>query len=389
MKFAHLGDCHLGGWRIPALQQLNLSSFRKALEFCIKEKVDFILIAGDLLDSAYPPIEILKETFFELKKLKEAGIPCFIIAGSHDYSASGKTFLDVLEKAGFCKNVFKSEEKEGGIILNPEIYKEVAVYGYPGKKAGVEVSELRKIKLNDAPGFFKILALHTSIEGAVGSLPIEYVKESELPEVDYYALGHLHIDYANGKFVYSGPLFPNNLQELEELKCGRFYIVELAHGAMSYKKIQLNLKEVEVIDMEIKNALTASDLIIAELKKRELKDKILILKLSGKLAQGKTSNLNFNEIEKIAKEKGAFAILKSTSQLIAKDTEASLEIEISDMDKIEEAIIRNYTQEKSQFSDLILPLMNGLSMEKQEDEKSLVFQERLFSELRKILNLSL
>ena len=26
-----------------------------------------------------------------------------MIAGSHDYSVSGKTFLDVLEKGGFCE----------------------------------------------------------------------------------------------------------------------------------------------------------------------------------------------------------------------------------------------------------------------------------------------
>jgi DNA repair exonuclease SbcCD nuclease subunit len=42
--------------------------------------VEFVLIAGDLFDSAYPPIEILKETFSQFKKLKESGIPCFIIA---------------------------------------------------------------------------------------------------------------------------------------------------------------------------------------------------------------------------------------------------------------------------------------------------------------------
>ena len=106
MKFAHLGDCHLGGWRHPELKDLNFKSFQTALERCIKEKVDFVLITGDLFDSAYPPIDTLKETFREFRRLKEADIPVFIIAGSHDYSVSGKTFLDVLEKSGFCKNVF-------------------------------------------------------------------------------------------------------------------------------------------------------------------------------------------------------------------------------------------------------------------------------------------
>ena len=111
MRFAHIADVHLGGWKQKPLQDLNFQSFRRAIELCIEQKLDFVLIAGDLFDSAYPPIEILKDTFGEFKKLKEAKIPCFIIAGSHDYSVSGKTFLDVLEKAGFCHNVENVEEK--------------------------------------------------------------------------------------------------------------------------------------------------------------------------------------------------------------------------------------------------------------------------------------
>jgi len=38
MKFAHLGDCHLGGWRQPELKELNFRSFQIALERIAKEK---------------------------------------------------------------------------------------------------------------------------------------------------------------------------------------------------------------------------------------------------------------------------------------------------------------------------------------------------------------
>jgi len=225
-KFAHISDVHLGGWKAQALQDLNFKSFQKAIDICINSKLNFILIAGDLFDSAYPPIEILKETFAEFRKLKEARIPCFIIAGSHDYSVSGKTFLDVLEKAGFCKNVTNFEEKEETIILNPTIHEGVAIYGYPGKKSGLEVQDLRKIKFNDAPGMFKILMLHTTIDKAKGTLPIDAIETEKLPYADYYALGHLHIDFKYKNFVYPGPIFPNNFQELEDLKYGRFCIVD-------------------------------------------------------------------------------------------------------------------------------------------------------------------
>jgi len=223
MRFAHLGDCHLGGWRLPELQELNFKHFQYAIEKCIREKVDFMLVAGDLFDSAYPPIDTIKETFHEFKKVKDANIPVFIIAGSHDYSASGKTFLDVLEKAGFVENAFRPEYRDNKIILNPIIFQGVAIYGYPGKKSGLEVSEIENIQLEEAPGMFTILMLHTSIRDAVGTLPIPAVDQDKLPKVNYTALAHLHLKYEKNGRVYCGPTFPNNAAELESLKSGSFY----------------------------------------------------------------------------------------------------------------------------------------------------------------------
>jgi len=385
MKFAHLADCHLGGWRQPELQQLNLQSFKKAIESCTQAKVDFVLITGDLFDSAYPSVETLEQTVTELKKLKDSGINCYIIAGSHDYSASGKTFLSVLEKAGFCKNIYNPEEKQGGIFLNPIIHKNIALYGYPGKKSGLEVQELRGIKLQESPGFFKILALHTCISDAIKNLPIDSVKESELPEADYYALGHLHINYCKDKFIYAGPTFPNNFQELEELKNGSFYIVE-TYPTKTIKKQEIKIKDIEVIEIQIDNSLTATDKIIEELGKRQLKDKIILLKIFGKLEHGKTSDIKFREIEDFAKNKEAYILLKSTSKLTSE--EAEIEIEVEDMDKLEEEILKKYTEDnKSKFNQFIPQLVNALSLEKQEDETTTTFQTRLYSELDKILDI--
>jgi hypothetical protein len=380
MRFSHLADCHLGSWRQPELRQLNLKNFQEAIERSIKEKVELVIITGDLFDSAYPPIEILEETFFQLKTLKDAGIPCFYIAGSHDYSASGKTFLSVLEKAGFCKNMHQPEEKGENILLNPIVYKNIALYGYPGKKSGMEVNEIKRIKLQDAPGLFKILALHTSIKNAIGNLPIDSVDETLLPKADYYALGHLHIDYEHDNFVYAGPTFPNNFQELEELEHGSFYIVETQPFQM--KRIKLGDKKPVSLELEIKNALTATDKILAELDKLDLKDKIVLLKLHGKLEQGKASSIDFRKIEENVKAKGAYSILKNISKLITEEPEFKMEIE--DMNKLEDEIIKKYCQDnQSKLNILISPLLNALSLEKHEDENSQTFALRLFNEFKK------
>jgi DNA repair protein SbcD/Mre11 len=385
-KFAHISDVHLGGWKQQPMQDLNLNSFKLSIETCIKEKVEFVLIAGDLFDSAYPPIEILKETFSEFKKLKEAKIPCFLIAGSHDYSVSGKTFLDVLEKAGFCKNVENFEEvDEKTIRLNPTLYKGIAIYGYPGKKSGLEIPELRKIKLNDAPGMFKIFMFHTTLDKAKGTLPIDSIEANLLPKADYYAMGHLHIDFQYENFVYPGPIFPNNFQELEDLEYGSFYIVD-TDSLSSLRKIKLKLKDIEKFDLSINNALNATEKIILEINKRDVEDKVVLLRLHGEIETGKQSDIKFQQIEEILKNKKAYFFLKNTHDL--KEKEVEIEIDVRDSENIEEDVIKSYSKENpSDFNSLIPEIINSLSIEKQEDEKSVVFENRIMERVKEVLKI--
>ena len=145
MKFAHIADCHLGAWREPRLQKLNIRAFEKAINECVKEKVNFVLITGDLFDTVMPGIDILKVTALKLKELRDSNIDCYIIPGSHDYSASGKTFLDVFENAGLLKNVAKFCETEKGIELELLKKGNLLIAGLPGRKAGLEKELIKRI----------------------------------------------------------------------------------------------------------------------------------------------------------------------------------------------------------------------------------------------------
>lgn len=367
------------------MQELNFMAFQKVIDTCISRKVDFVLVAGDLFDSAYPPIETLKETFAEFKRLKDAKIPVFIIAGSHDYSVSGKTFLDVLEKAGFCRNVFKGEIKDDEIILSPTIWNGIAIYGYPGKKSGLEVPEIKKIKLEDAPGMFKILMLHTTMDKVRGVLPIDCVEFDKLPEANYYALGHIHVDFRYRNLIYPGPVFPNNFGEIETLENGSFYIVDTELGN-PFEKIDLRMKDLVILDIAVKNALTATDEIIAELSKKNLKDKLVLLRLSGTIDNQKTSDIKMEKIENFCFENGAYFFLKNTHDL--KTSEVDLDIEVKNKENLEDEAIKRYSKENpSEFNGLIPQLMHILSAEKQEGETVDSFNSRLLEDSRKILNL--
>ncbi len=390
IKFAHFADCHLGGWRQEELQSLNFQAFQKAVDLVIQEKPDFLLLAGDLFDSAYPPIEIIKDTFGEFKKIKEANIPIFMIAGSHDFSASGKTFLDVLEKAGFCQNIDKSEvQPDGRIKLLPTKFKELTLLGYSGKKSGMEIEDLKKAYLESVYPL-SVFAFHSTIKDVVGNIPMDSIEKEKLPLANYYAMGHIHqrFETAMGSslFIYPGPIFPNNFQELADLKCGSFQMVEMDGSKIKTKNILLPVKDVVILELSLENGLTATEEIITAIDKLNLRDKLFLLKLTGTLTQGKSGDIRFDEIEEFVTKKLAYSFLRNISSIKVKETE--MEIQIDHKEDIEKKIIEEYSNKNpADFNKIIDSLMHSLSIEKNEDEKEVIYENRLIDDLKKILNL--
>jgi DNA repair exonuclease SbcCD nuclease subunit len=213
----------------------------------------------------------------------------------------------VIEKAGFCKNVEDWEIDESGRIkLKPTYHEDIAIFGYPGKKSGMEVEDIKKVYF-DSINSFTIFMIHTTIKDVIGTLPIEYIEKEKLPLANYYAMGHIHQRFEENKgnavYVYPGPTFPNNFQELTDLKMGGFNITEISGGRVKTKNIKIPLKEVVYLEVELEDGLTATQKIISEVDKANLIDKIFLLKLKGTLLRGKTGDIHFEEIEDFIKRK--------------------------------------------------------------------------------------
>src|SRR3989344_5029772 len=151
MKFAHMADCHIGSWRDPKLKDTSTSAFIKAVDKCIKEKVDFILIAGDLFNTSFPRLDNLKAVVSKLRQLKDLEITVYIVPGSHDYSHSGKTIHDVLEEAGLFVNVFKGSAENGKLKLNFTADRKTGakITGILGKRGALEKSYYEKLILDN------------------------------------------------------------------------------------------------------------------------------------------------------------------------------------------------------------------------------------------------
>ena len=391
MKFAHLSDCHIGGWREDSLRDINLKSFEWAVDICIKEHVGFVIIAGDLFDTALPSIEILKSTAKILNKLKDFYIPIYLIPGSHDFSASGKTMLDVLENAGLVTNVMKFNNNKLDFTIDKT---GVKLAGMFGKKGGLEVYDyatLDKTNLESESGF-KIFLFHTLLDELkdYNFEKIESESISILPKgFNYYAGGHPHFVYSKyhkdyGVMAYPGPLYPNNFQELEKLKHGGFFIVDVENNNLSSRHIPL--KVVDVIsyffNAENKSPKDIENDIISKIV--DFDNKIVTIRIEGCLSSGKVSDINFKYISEYFSK--AYFVLKNTSKLVTKDFQ-EIKADNRNIDDIESSIVKDHKSQSIFDESKVLEIMKSLDREKFDGEKNSDFESRIIKEVSSIIEL--
>ena len=381
MKFAHIADCHIGGWKDIKLKDLGIRSFENAINICIKENVGFVLIAGDLFNTSLPSIDLIKKTAEILNRLKENDIDAYIIPGSHDFSPSGKTMIDVLENSGLVVNVMKIKDNKLTFIHDKT---GVKITGLVGLRNSLDKYYYENIDFSniEQENGFKIFMFHNTIDELKPKdmEKVEGMSLNLLPKnFDYYAAGHVHFvkekEIGKGILVYPGPLFPNNFKELEELKHGGFYIYD--NEKLNF--IPVKLKDVICVNIDANNK-SSRQVEDEILNIDNFEDKIFLLRVSGTLSEGKSSDINFNLISE--KFKNAYAFLKNTTKLSSKEL-MNLEIKEGEIEDVESDIIKEFNLEYD--DEFIKNLMNLLNKEKDEGEKNIDFERRLLKDIEIML----
>lgn len=396
MKFAHLADVHLGAWRDPRLREANTKAFLKAVDTCISEQVNFIVVSGDLFNTALPAMDCLKIGVQRLRELKEKNIPVYVVAGSHDFSASGKTMLDVLEEAGLVINVSKYDLIDNKIKLKFVVDEKTGtkLTGLPGKKGGLEKHQYEDLITEhlEAEQGQKIFLFHSTIKELMPKdfELIESISINSLPKgFGYYAGGHIHIieskSFENHKnVVYPGPLFPNNFSELEKLGCGSFVIVEDNNPRF----IKLEDHRVISIEVDVADKMPAQvqQILSAELENKKLDNSIVLLRISGKL-NGRPSEIDFKSLTDSCYSKGAYVVLRNTRKLESPEFE-EIKVSSKSIDELEKQLINEQAGKSQKFSKdeeakLIADLIQVLSSEKNEAEKTADFENRIIEDADK------
>ncbi len=197
-RFVHTADIHLDSpLKSLALLNSELSeliglatrrSFVQTIDLCLEERVDALIIAGDLYDGEQTSMKTARFLAEQLGRLHQAGIRTYIIRGNHDALSKITAQLvmpDSVRVFGEAAEVVTVERSASDF--------DVAIHGMSFAKPHAPESLLRHFAL-PTPDAVNIGIMHTSLNGSPGHDPYAPCSVAELKQTgfQYWALGHIH-----------------------------------------------------------------------------------------------------------------------------------------------------------------------------------------------------
>jgi DNA repair protein SbcD/Mre11 len=197
-RFVHAADIHLDSplrslaLRNPGLAELigNASRqvFVRIVDLCLDERVDALLLAGDLYDGDQTSMKTARFLTEQLRRLHAVGVRVFIIRGNHDALSKitkELVFPDSVTVFGGRADAFEMSRDRGE--------RPILVHGLSFAKPQAPESLLGKYK-PPVEGAINIGLMHTSLDGAPGH---DVYAPCSTPHLAgsgfrYWALGHIH-----------------------------------------------------------------------------------------------------------------------------------------------------------------------------------------------------
>ncbi|MGH6714002.1 MAG: metallophosphoesterase family protein [Bradyrhizobium sp.] len=197
-RFVHAADIHLDSplrslaLRNPDLADLIGNATRRAfvriVDLCLEERVDALLLAGDLYDGDQTSMKTARFLAEQIRRLHEAGIRVFVIRGNHDALSRISKELIFPDSV----KVFGGRAEAVAIDRDPGDFP-VAIHGLSFAQPHAPESLVGKYK-PAVEGAVNIGIMHTSLAGAPGHDLYAPCGPSDLHGTgfQYWALGHVH-----------------------------------------------------------------------------------------------------------------------------------------------------------------------------------------------------
>jgi exonuclease SbcD len=423
-RFAHFGDCHLGAWRDQKLKEMNLNAFIKTLDACVSEKVDFIIISGDLFDTTLPDLSIVQRAVEKMREVKDQGTPIYLTYGSHDFAPNSISIIDILNSTGLFKKVVEAEVANEKIRLRfiTDSGTGAKIAGLSGRKLGLEKKYFEMLDSEDLESEtgFKIFVFHNAIIELRTPTAVypEGVPISSFPKgFDYYAGGHVHENLKHevknyGLVAFPGCLFGATFTDLEITAKGEkrgFFIVDFKDKLENVRFVEVKVSDVffEEVNANKKTAKQIAQTLSKIASEADVKGKIALLKIDGELLSGKPSDINFNEIRQTLYDREAIVVSinhynlsteermnlgqvggKSRQEIEAKvfsDVVNSFKIDPTLKETLKAKLEKALTSKAGiAFAN---NLLNSLKLEKQEGETKRDFEQRVLKNTLHLLDL--
>jgi len=212
-RFIHAADIHLDSplrglesyenAPVQELRQATRRAFENMVSLAVSEAVAFVLIAGDLYDGDWQDYNTGLYFVSQMSRLKEAGIPVYMVAGNHDAQSKITRTLRLPDNTV----LFSAESPETHTLPRYD----VAIHGQSYKTPSVQKNLIPDYPA-PLPAHINIGLLHTCATGREGHEPYApcTLNDLESKGYDYWALGHVH----QREVVLADPLavFPGNIQ---------------------------------------------------------------------------------------------------------------------------------------------------------------------------------
>lgn len=129
MKILHTSDLHIGKYiGTYDLKEDTEYVLNQVVDTAIRERVEVVLISGDVFDKPNPSEEAIKMYVSFLKELLDKNIKVIAISGNHDSGIRLSAYKDILGKGYFVEGEFNSPMRK--VSLNDE-YGPVNFYMLP------------------------------------------------------------------------------------------------------------------------------------------------------------------------------------------------------------------------------------------------------------------
>ncbi len=310
-RFIHTADLHLdtpftGLKKLPdsifeQIKQSTFQSFDQIVELCIRYKVDFLVIAGDIFDLEDRSLRAQIFLRSRLEKLSDHGIHTYMIHGNHDPNDQVKAWMNWPEKV----HIFSDQQVES-VIFSKDNQELALIMGqsYPTKEFKERI--VQYYQRDKEKNLFHIGILHTNVDGNKDhdSYAPSSFKELVNQEMDYWALGHIHkstiLSSQKPYIVYPGNHQGRNKKEKGTKGC---YIVEVKQNQVEkmdwVETSQIIWEEIEVDISQIAHMPTLIEKIEEKIEMAiEYWKKPLILQIH---LQGETE-LHFELTQEIKQE---------------------------------------------------------------------------------------